>query len=98
MAFMFGNNFFNIFRTFHTSQAFEELLDKEDTTLAQVLDEEEVVQEMKNGSSKLIAFLTPENIAEMLVYITEVAEDEEDVQRARKLPFIANELLSCEVS
>lgn len=53
---------------------------------------------MKNGSSKLIAFLTPENIAELLVYITEVAEDEEDSQRARKFPFIANELLSCEVS
>jgi len=33
---------------------------------------------MKNGNSKLIAFLTPENISELLTYITEVAEDEED--------------------
>lgn len=53
---------------------------------------------MKNGNSKLITFLSPENIVELLVYITEVAEDEEDAQRARKFPFIANELLSCEVS
>ena len=75
---MFGQNFFSMFRAFHTSQAFEELLDKEDTTLSQVLDEEDVIQEMKNGNSKLIDFLTEENISELLVYITEVAEDEED--------------------
>ena len=46
----------------------------------------------------MIDFLTPEKISELLVYIIEVAENEDDEQRARKFPFIANELLSCEVS
>jgi hypothetical protein len=96
MAFSFGVNFFSAFRGFHTSQAFEELLDKEDTTLAQVLEEEDVIQEMKNSNAKLVAFLTPERLTELLNFLTVVADDENDIPRARKYPFIANELLSCE--
>jgi hypothetical protein len=62
MAFSFGTNFFSAFRGFHTSQAFEQLLDSDDTTLSQVLNEEDVIQESKQGNAKLLEFLTPERL------------------------------------
>jgi hypothetical protein len=43
MAFSFGVNFFSAFRQFHTSQAFEALLDSDETTLPQVLNEDDVI-------------------------------------------------------
>ena len=54
MMINFGGSFWNSFKGFQTSQAFEELLDKPETTLSDVLDDEDVIQELKNQNRKLI--------------------------------------------
>ena len=37
-----------------TSQAIEEKLKKSDCTLSELLDEDEIIQEMKSGNAKLL--------------------------------------------
>ena len=96
MAFVFGANFFSAFRGFATSQAFEELLAKEETTIDQVLEEEDVIQETRNNNAKLMEFLTEERIESMLLYITEEPPEDADNNRAYKFPFQVSEMLSCE--
>jgi hypothetical protein len=49
----FGGAFWSHFQA-RDSRAFEELLKKPDVTLAEVLDQEDVVQEMKNQNATLI--------------------------------------------
>lgn len=93
MAFAFGN-----FMSFAPTQAFNELLEQEDTTLEQVLDQDSAVSQMIAGNERLISFFTKERVQQLLVYITEVAEDETNVQRARKFPFVADELLNVDLS
>jgi len=93
---VFGANFFSAFRGFATSQAFEELLAKEDTTIEQVLEEEDVIQETRNNNAKLMEFLTEERIENMLLYITEEPPEDADHNRAYKYPFQVSEMLSCE--
>ena len=38
-----------------TSQAIEDKLKKPDCTLSELLDEEEIIQEMKSGNAKLLS-------------------------------------------
>ena len=54
MMINFGGSFWNTFRGFQSSQAFEELLNSPDTTLFEVLDDDDVIQELKNQNNKLI--------------------------------------------
>jgi hypothetical protein len=54
MMINFGGSFWNSFKGFQTSQAFEELLNKPETTLSDVLDDEDAIQELKNQNQKLI--------------------------------------------
>ena len=54
MMINFGGSFWNTFRGFQSSQAFEELLNNTDTTLSEVLDDDDVIQELKNQNNKLI--------------------------------------------
>lgn len=49
-----GGTFWSTFRNFQNSSALDEILDKETTTLTDVLNDDEVIQEMKNHSQKLI--------------------------------------------
>lgn len=49
----FGGTFWSHFQA-RDSRAFEELLKKPDVTLTEVLDQEDVVQEMKNQNASLI--------------------------------------------
>ena len=76
----------------------EELLEKEDTTLEQVLDDESVISELKNLNHKLLEFLTPERILKMLEYVTVEPPEDSDQLRGYKLPYISSELLISEVS
>lgn len=49
-----GGNFWSAFRGLQPSQAFEDLLNREDVTLDEVLDDGDVIQELKNHNSRLI--------------------------------------------
>ena len=97
MAFLFGPMFFSAFRGFNTSQAFEELLSKEDTTLEQLLEDEDVIQETRNSNAKLLDFLDTDKIEQMILYITEEPTDPSDTNRCYKFPFVVSEMLSCEI-
>jgi hypothetical protein len=55
MMINFGGSFWNTFRGFQSSQAFEELLNNPETTLSEVLDDDDVIQELKNQNNKLIS-------------------------------------------
>jgi len=83
---------------FHTVSAIDTILEGEDFSLEQLLDEEEILQETKSQNKKLIDFLTePETLQRLLVYITQEPEDESDTKRRYKYPFLACEILASEV-
>lgn len=50
----FGGSFWATFRGFQGSSALDEILDKEETTLSQVMDEDDALQELKNQNQKLV--------------------------------------------
>ena len=55
MIFNFNGAFWNTLRNYRNSQAFDEMLAREDVTLSLVLDDEDVVQELRNQNPKLLA-------------------------------------------
>jgi len=97
MAFVFGSDFFSAFRGFATSQALDKLLDDPETTIEQVLEEEDVIQETRNNNAKLMEFLTEEKIDNMLLFITQEPPENADHNRAYKFPFVVSEMISCEL-
>ncbi|GAA5816624.1 hypothetical protein MFLAVUS_010154 [Mucor flavus] len=71
------------------------LLDKEDVTLEEVMEEEDLLQEAKSLNPKLVEFLSkPEHIKCLLNYIT--ATDLDETKRF-KYPFLASEIIACEI-
>lgn len=55
----------------HNSSQVEKLLEKEDLTLLELLDEEDVLQECKSQNQRLLLFLTQDSsILELLNLIT----------------------------
>ncbi|XP_069705190.1 serine/threonine-protein phosphatase 6 regulatory subunit 3 isoform X2 [Periplaneta americana] len=76
----------------------ETLLNKEDVTLHEIMDEEDVLQECKVQNKKLIEYLVRPDVMEELVTLTTVEPSGEVDERARyKYPNIACELLTCDV-
>ncbi|CAG8542941.1 8541_t:CDS:10 [Ambispora gerdemannii] len=75
--------------------AIDGLLDKEDLTLEELLDEDDLLQECKTQNNKLIEYLRdPVILSQLLNYI--IREDLDDRQRF-KYPYVACEVLSCEI-
>ncbi|KAJ4970638.1 hypothetical protein NE237_003737 [Protea cynaroides] len=80
------------------SSPVESVLDKENFTLEELLDEEEVIQECKALNSRLINFLRDRaQVEQLLHYIVEEAPEDADSERAFKFPFIACEIFTCEI-
>ncbi|XP_073040419.1 uncharacterized protein [Primulina eburnea] len=80
------------------SSPVESVLDKENFTLEELLDEEEIIQECKASNSRLINFLRDRpQVEQMLKYIVEEAAEDADSMRTFKFPFIACEIFTCEV-
>lgn len=101
MIFNFSGAFWGNLRNFRNSQAFDELLSKPETTLEQVLDDEDVVQELKNQNPKLIALyalfsFTPERLRDLLSLLVTEPPLDADHRRGHKHPFLAAELIGCE--
>lgn len=82
----------------HTSSHLEALLDKEDVTLTELMDEEDVLQECKAQNRRLLLFLCQDQCMQELVRMitTEPPAGVEEIKRF-KYPNIACELLTCDV-
>uniref|UniRef100_A0A8C2WK22 Protein phosphatase 6 regulatory subunit 2 n=1 Tax=Cyclopterus lumpus TaxID=8103 RepID=A0A8C2WK22_CYCLU len=82
----------------HTSSHLEALLDKEDVTLIELMDEEDVLQECKAQNRRLLLFVCQDQCMQDLVHMitTEPPTGVEEIMRF-KYPNIACELLTCDV-
>ncbi|XP_038881899.1 serine/threonine-protein phosphatase 6 regulatory subunit 2 isoform X1 [Benincasa hispida] len=81
-----------------TASPVETILDKENFTLEELLDEDEIIQECKALNSRLINFLRDRTQIEQLIrYIVEETPEEAEKKRSFKFPFIACEIFTCEV-
>ncbi|RQM11956.1 hypothetical protein DD237_007747 [Peronospora effusa] len=88
-----GSSLFNI------SSPLNDLLEKDDFTLEQVLQEDELVQEVKTRNTKLIDFLSQESIVHQLVeYVVRSPEDKSDDLRTLKYPYMSCEVICCDIS
>ncbi|KAF8110305.1 hypothetical protein N665_0085s0034 [Sinapis alba] len=80
------------------SSPVETILDKENFTLEELLDEEEIIQECKALNSRLINFLRDKaQLEQLLRYIVEEPLNDADSKRAFKFPFISCEIFTCEI-
>nr|XP_043609147.1 serine/threonine-protein phosphatase 6 regulatory subunit 3-like isoform X2 [Erigeron canadensis] len=80
------------------SSPVESILDKENFTLEELLDEEDIIQECKALNSRLINFLRDRvQVEQLLRYITEEPQEDADSKRIFKFPFIACEIFTCEI-
>ncbi|KAF8116233.1 hypothetical protein N665_0020s0085 [Sinapis alba] len=80
------------------SSPVETILDKENFTLEELLDEEEIIQECKALNSRLINFLRDKaQVEQLLRYIVEEPPNDADSKRAFKFPFISCEIFTCEI-
>ncbi|RUS76743.1 hypothetical protein EGW08_015499 [Elysia chlorotica] len=75
------------------------LLDKEDVTLQELMDEDDILQECKAQNRKLVDFLVqPENMEQMVKFITVEPPDDVDEKLRFKYPNTACELLTSDVT
>ncbi|KAK9280107.1 hypothetical protein L1049_013794 [Liquidambar formosana] len=80
------------------SSPVESVLDKENFTLEELLDEEEIIQECKALNSRLINFLRDRaQVEQLLRYVVEEPPEDAESKRAFKFPFIACEVFTCEI-
>jgi serine/threonine-protein phosphatase 6 regulatory subunit 3 len=83
---------------FHTVSAVETILDRESFTLEELLDEEEILQEVKSQNKKLLDFITqPQTLLKLFEYITLDSNEDADPKRRFKYPFLACEILCSEI-
>ncbi|KAK8605080.1 hypothetical protein V6N13_082537 [Hibiscus sabdariffa] len=81
-----------------SSSPVESILDKENFTLEELLDEEEIIQECKALNSRLINFLRDRaQVEQLLRYVVEEPPEDADSKRVFKFPFIACEIFTCEI-
>nr|XP_057923272.1 serine/threonine-protein phosphatase 6 regulatory subunit 2a isoform X2 [Doryrhamphus excisus] len=83
----------------HTTSHIDQLLDREDVTLRELMEEDDVLQECKAQNRRLLLFLSQDHCMQELVNLitTEPSADLEERSRF-KLPNIACELLTSDVS
>lgn len=81
-----------------SSPHIEALLNKEDVTLHELMDEEDILQECKSQNKKLVEYLTRPAVMEELVTLATMEPSTDIEERWRyKYPNVACELLTCDV-
>ncbi|KAL6615464.1 hypothetical protein ACP70R_037734 [Stipagrostis hirtigluma subsp. patula] len=74
------------------------ILDKENFTLEELLDEDEIIQECKALNSRLINFLRDKaQVEQLLRYVVEEVPEDAEKKHSFKFPFIACEIFTCEI-
>uniref|UniRef100_K3WM88 Uncharacterized protein n=1 Tax=Globisporangium ultimum (strain ATCC 200006 / CBS 805.95 / DAOM BR144) TaxID=431595 RepID=K3WM88_GLOUD len=87
-----GSSLFNI------SSPLNDLLEKDDFTLEQVLEEDELIQEVKTRNTKLLEFLSQEqSVLKMIEYVVQTPEDPSDDMRTLKYPYMSCEVICCDI-
>jgi len=82
----------------NTACPIDAILDKEDCSLEDLLNEDELVQECKSLNARLTEFLKKkENVEALVKYLVESPGEGADDTRQFKYPFTACEILCCEV-
>jgi serine/threonine-protein phosphatase 6 regulatory subunit 3 len=94
----------------YTQSPLDGMLDKADTTLEDVLDEDTLIQELKSNNQKVVQFLARENHIDKMIdfLITEDYKEtykqpsndkteQDEIKRVFKYPFITCEIISCDV-
>ncbi|XP_071711802.1 uncharacterized protein [Rutidosis leptorrhynchoides] len=80
------------------SSPVESILDKENFTLEELLDEEDIIQECKALNSRLINFLRERvQVEQLLRFIIVEPQEDADSKRTFKFPFMACEIFTCEI-
>ncbi|CAL1686532.1 unnamed protein product [Lasius platythorax] len=81
-----------------SSPHIDALLNKEDVTLHELMDEEDILQECKSQNKKLVEYLTRPAVMEELVTLATKEPSTDIEERWRyKYPNVACELLTCDV-
>ncbi|KAG6385242.1 hypothetical protein SASPL_154072 [Salvia splendens] len=81
-----------------TASPVETILDKDNFTLDELLDEDEIIQECKALNGRLISYLREiSQVKQLLQYIVQEAPEGASKERILKFPFIACEIFTCEV-
>ncbi|TDH67435.1 hypothetical protein CCR75_009393 [Bremia lactucae] len=84
---------------FNLSSPLNDLLEKDIFTLEQVLQEDELVQEVKTRNTKLIDFLSQEaTVLELVNYVVRTSEDPTDAVRTLKYPYMSCEVICCDIT
>jgi hypothetical protein len=78
------------------SSTLEEKLQKGDCKLEDLLDEPNIVFDLKTGNNKLFKFFNRDKIKKLIRYITIEAENDDQII-GHKYPFIANDILSADI-
>ena len=79
-----------------TSIEIEKKLDDPNSTLEDLLVEEELIQEIKNQNPKLLKFFTKDRVKSLVNYII-IEPTEDDQLKGHKFPFVASELLNYDI-
>ncbi|KAM8927224.1 serine/threonine-protein phosphatase 6 regulatory subunit 1 [Pelodytes ibericus] len=83
----------------HTSSHVDTLLERENVTLFELLEEEDVLQECKVVNRKLVEFLVqPQHMEELVTCITEEPANDTDEKLRYKYPSVSCEILTADVS
>jgi len=74
------------------------LLEKQDVTLSEILQQEDIIQECKSQNKKLVEFLTKQEVlSELLDLILKEPPTDIEEKLRYHLPNIASELITCDV-
>ncbi|MBA0695235.1 hypothetical protein Goari_001869, partial [Gossypium aridum] len=83
---------------YSSTSPIDAILDKDNFTLEELLDEDEIIQECKSLNGKLINFLREKAQVEQLIqYIVVEPPENADKKQIYKFPSIACEIFTCEV-
>ncbi|XP_003978570.2 serine/threonine-protein phosphatase 6 regulatory subunit 2a [Takifugu rubripes] len=83
----------------HTTSHIDQLLDKEDVTLRELMEEDDVLQECKAQNRRLLFFLSQDHCMQELVNLITTEPPTDIEERSRfKFPNIACELLTSDVA
>ncbi|XP_029438560.1 serine/threonine-protein phosphatase 6 regulatory subunit 3 isoform X3 [Rhinatrema bivittatum] len=83
----------------HSSSHIDTLLEREDVTLKELLDEEDVLQECKAQNRKLVEFLIKvECLEDLITFIIEEPSQDTEEKMRYKYPNLSCELLTSDVS
>jgi serine/threonine-protein phosphatase 6 regulatory subunit 3 len=75
-----------------------DILDKEFYTLEELLEEDDLLQEVKSKNERLLAFLqTEETVQKLVEYVVTSADADATDHRVYKYPYMACELFCCEI-